>query len=433
MAEPDVDAIVADLVSTGVHRGPGTQTWIGDRQLAQITEAAEAGDVPLRLVLLAPPSSGQGDLYQGDDLLVRIHDAGGPDGLYVGVNGVWSETGEPGPPTLPFLQDGSSLHLALQQWGTVGGLGDVTDDLDLVLSYGNGPGEAYPLGEGLLRVVEALGEGTFPALVDSAHEGLDLRLAEDDEGTAEDPADETADETGTGVPAPAGEQSGDEGVGGADVALGVFVALVAVATAVTLLARRARRRAQAARTFELPDSVLDRVRSAGDADLLRRARKDVLALGEAIDAAEMDGADSPAWAAALDHYDAAGRLLPPTDDPVDPLDAAGAVVLADRGRQALAAAERGRAFTPTTTCFLNPLHGRAELDRTLEHKGRRLKAPVCTTCRKDLEAGRRPDILDVVVRGVPQHYFETGREPWASTGFGALDPDLVTRLHRGLR
>ena len=48
-------------------------------------------------------------------------------------------------------------------------------------------------------------------------------------------------------------------------------------------------------------------------------------------------------------------------------------------------------------------------------------------------AGRRPDVLDVVVRGTPHHYFETDREPWASTGFGALEPDLVTRLHRDLR
>ena len=41
--------------------------------------------------------------------------------------------------------------------------------------------------------------------------------------------------------------------------------------------------------------------------------------------------------------------------------------------------------------------------------------------------------LDVVVDGRPEHYFETDREPWASTGFGALEPDLVRRLHRGGR
>ena len=40
------------------------------------------------------------------------------------------------------------------------------------------------------------------------------------------------------------------------------------------------------------------------------------------------------------------------------------------------------------------------------------------------------DILDVVRDGTPVHYFETDAEPWASTGYGALEPDLVERLHR---
>ena len=57
---------------------------------------------------------------------------------------------------------------------------------------------------------------------------------------------------------------------------------------------------------------------------------------------------------------------------------------------------------------------------------------MCATCRKDLAAGRRPDILDVVRDGVPVHYFATDAEPWASTGYGALEPDLLTAL-RGHR
>lgn len=256
-------------------------------------------------------------------------------------------------------------------------------------------------------------------------------------------AEDSSSGSGTGS---TGQPSGDSYDDGStsDALVGfvvIAVAVAAVGLGIRSLGRRARaRRAteQAARpAFALPDSVLERVREAGDADLARRAQAAVLALGEHIDAADLGGSGARAWAAALDHYDAARRLLP--EDAIglggdlDPLDAVGAVVLAGRGEEALAAARKGRSFVPTTPCFLNPLHGRATRDRTLEHDGRRVDAPVCAACRRDLKAGRRPDILDVVVDGRPEHYFETDREPWASTGFGALEPDLVRRLHRGGR
>ncbi len=37
-------------------------------------------------------------------------------------------------------------------------------------------------------------------------------------------------------------------------------------------------------------------------------------------------------------------------------------------------------------------------------------------------------MLDLDADGEPRHYFELDVEPWSSTGYGALDPDLPGRL-----
>jgi hypothetical protein len=107
----------------------------------------------------------------------------------------------------------------------------------------------------------------------------------------------------------------------------------------------------------------------------------------------------------------------------------GAIVLAERGDAALTALA-GREFEPTTPCFLDPLHGEATTEGSIEVDGDRIAVPLCKACRAELRRKRRPDILDVVRDGKPVHYFETDDEPWASTGYGALSPDLVERLHR---
>jgi hypothetical protein len=66
----------------------------------------------------------------------------------------------------------------------------------------------------------------------------------------------------------------------------------------------------------------------------------------------------------------------------------------------------------------------------VEVGGERVRAPLCRRCVADLGKGRRPDILDVLRRGEPVHYFDTDARPWAATGYGALQPDLVRELHR---
>lgn len=418
MAERDVEGIVADLRESGIHIGPGAETWLTDQELQTLQESLGPDGLPVNLVLTVPPERG---VSGGDDLMAWVHDGGGPDGLYVGVNNLWEgdAAGEDRHPFLP-SEAGSydQVHVALQQWGAVAGDGDLTDEVDLILSYGDG-GQPFGFGEGLITVVEALEDGTFAQLHSEARQALTQRLDEDrsESGTSTAPA-----------PLP-GDEDGGLGAGGAVVAVVVVVALG------WAIRRRIGSREKRAGAIVLPRSMLEKVREAGDLDLVRRARADVLALGEAIGSSSQPKASGPVWDAALDHYEAASRLLPDhgSERDADPLDTVGAVVLAARGQEALAAARAGRAFKPAKRCFLNPLHGTADRTRTLKQGRHRLRVPVCTGCRNDLDAQRDPDVLDILVRGKPEHYFETDREPWASTGYGAIDPDLLGRLRTSRR
>ncbi|WP_447645648.1 hypothetical protein [Nocardioides zeae] len=205
--------------------------------------------------------------------------------------------------------------------------------------------------------------------------------------------------------------------------------VAAVVVVAVVLVAASRRRPRPRRAFTLPDSVLSRVREAEADELRRRARSAVVVLGERIDGASLGARDdAETWQSALDHYEAAGRLVPDDGSEPDVLDVVGAIVLADRGEQALAATRRRKGLVFTTPCFLNPLHGTGRRQDTVTHGRFRVDAPVCDRCHADLKAGRRPDILDVVEDGRAEHYFETSREPWASTGYGALQPDLLTLI-----
>ncbi len=202
----------------------------------------------------------------------------------------------------------------------------------------------------------------------------------------------------------------------------LVVALVAVLVAVRRMSTR--RRSSAAK---LPPSALAKVRAARDQALRARAEQSSLALGEELDQREIAPSDDrESWEAALDHYAQARRLMERPDAPV--LDVVGAIVLAERGSRALELARRGKVFAPARPCFLNPLHGNARGDRPVELDGRAVDVPLCQECRTALEKDRSPDILDVMHDGEPRHYFETDVEPWASSGYGALEPDLVKLL-----
>ncbi|MDP3894409.1 hypothetical protein [Nocardioides sp.] len=419
MTDQRLPEIQAALEESPVYLGPGTGGWLGEAEATELARIIDEADLPLRIVLVLP---GEG-IHSADDLLVRLHDAGAPDALYVGVNNVWER--DPGG-TLAFGSD--QLNLAVKQWGEVAGSGDLVRSVETFLSYGEGPGDSFDFGPGLVTLAERLTAGDVEGIEADGREGLQLSLE-----ASEAEREETGSGTGsTGATTPdRSPGSGDEPELGAGM---IVVALAIIVVAAVVISRRRAAQARAAAPFTLPDSAVDRIRDAEAGAVRQRAATAITRLGEAIDTTAMRGAADSVWQAALDHYEAAGRLLPADQEAaVHLLDAVGALVLAERGEEALAAARSGSPFRPTTRCFLNPLHGTGSGERPMSHGRFQVTGPLCRDCRRHLDAGRRPDILDVMYRGRPEHYFETGREPWASTGFGALEPDLITRLRRRSR
>ncbi|MFT4287547.1 hypothetical protein, partial [Nocardioides sp.] len=214
------------------------------------------------------------------------------------------------------------------------------------------------------------------------------------------------------------------------------VAVVGLAAAVWLR-RRGRRRTRlvtastTGRALALPESVLRTVRAAEDERNESRAQAAVLALGERIDATDFSATTARArasWQAALDHYDVASRIL---DGSHSPADAVGALVLAERGQEALRAAAQGHGWRPGRRCYFNPLHSLATTTATWTDSGRTVKVPACQACARALQAGQEPpDVLDFVVGGRPRHYYRLDLGAWSRTGFGSLDPDLLSQLLR---
>jgi hypothetical protein len=393
-----LDQIVREVQQDGVYVAPGLRQQIDPAEEAAIEQAVARTDTPVNVIAL--PLSAD-DMFAGNarDLLTRVHDQMGADGWYVAPAYVFPD---------------GSYRLESEQWSASYGAG-----LDLPYDANGIAEELHPtdIGAGLVELTTAIADGTVPAKVAEADAARDARRAEE------------------GLPPLSG--SGDTSSGGDSgvtwvVGGVVLLLLVLVVVAVVRAARRTGGLRGAVtppsrRHYVLPDSVLDRVREADTDRISARADRETLALGERIDATDIGpGADTDAWQAALDHYDAARRV----GSSGDLLDAVGAVVLVERGEAALDAALAGRAFAPSAPCYLNPLHGAATARRTVDHGDRRLDVPLCKACRQDLAAGRTPDILDVVRDGEPVHYFDAAAEPWSSSGYGALQPDLVERLHR---
>ena len=386
MSDP-LDDINATLAKDGIYVHPSMQPLFTPAQLTAIKEDLAAAKQPVFLVVYPLE---YGDEYGGrsDELLAQLHDRSGTPGLYFSAE-------------RPF--DDGQYYLDDSEW-------------DVPQSYGDGrPYEATSVAEaahpkdlaaGMVELADLYGQGT----VSERYRELQA------EETSSDPGSDRGD----------GSAGDDGGVSGG--AVGSIVLAVA-ALGIGLAIWRSRQVKRRQQSFTLPRSATDRIREAHDDRLEARARAEVLALGEAIDAAEITrtgNADS--WQAALDHYDGAGRVLRGTDP--DVLDVVGAIVLAERGQAALRAARAGRAWQPRKPCFLNPLHGPGMGDRTVQSAAGPVKVPLCRACSTDLQKGRRPDILDVLRKGEPVHYFDAGVRPWSSSGYGALEPDLVRALHQ---
>ncbi|WNI19783.1 hypothetical protein RLT57_22135 [Streptomyces sp. ITFR-21] len=222
----------------------------------------------------------------------------------------------------------------------------------------------------------------------------------------------TADLGGTA--SRAAKRGGGSGGGAAlPVSLG---AAAAVAVLGGLLLVRRRREAKRTGPYAFPQAVFAAGRAADEAGLRRRAEAEVIALGEAAEAA----APRPGLSRALDAYAAAGKVL---DGARGIPDLAGVLVLVAEGRDAL---DGNTGALPL--CFFDPLHGRAVHRTAWRPLGRReaLDVAVCRDCERSLRAHRAPEVLtDRTADGRLVPYFELpARESvWAATGYGSLIPD----------
>ncbi|MFF5494639.1 LPXTG cell wall anchor domain-containing protein [Streptomyces aquilus] len=206
--------------------------------------------------------------------------------------------------------------------------------------------------------------------------------------------------------------------------------LALLALGALLLVRRRRRTEDPPCPFTHPQSVFAAARAADESALRRRAEAEVIALGEAAQAAAP--AETPALQQALDAYSAAAKVL---DSAHGLPDLAGVLALVTEGRDALS----GTA-SPLPLCFFNPLHGRATRRSTWRPLGRQDSAQVatCAACTGALRHHRAPEVLtDTTGDGREVPYFEMPAESsvWAATGYGSLvrgeEDGLVRRVERG--
>lgn len=393
----DFDAIWAALDKDGIYVHPSMADTLTPQQLAEAKANIARSEDP---IYVAVYPLREDDEFNGDpaNFAATLHDVKPEPGLYLATDTRWDRT-----------------ELGGASWDLTAPTNDdyTVDDAAFAAKYEH-PDD---LGAQIVAATEMIADGTASERQDAAYKVYEKQQDQSESSTSQPSSYPSEDGSGTVV------------------GVSVAIAAVAVVVAGAMLWRRMKAEAGAlprpTQTFTLPSSVIERVRDAHDSALVDRADRELLALGELIDETDMSG-DTAAWQAALDHYDAAKRARGDSKRP-DVLDVVGALVLVERGSAALAAATAGKTYEPQAPCYLNPLHGRATGRTRLDTPSGKVDVPLCAQCRRDLKAKRRPDILDVVRGGKPVHYFDSKVEPWASTGYGALDPDLVTQLQRTRR
>lgn len=404
----DLDVIHQALEATGYYIDPSLSSQFSPDQIEALEAGLAAATNPTYVV--AYPFS-DNDVYggKGVDLLARLQQQYPEPGVYL------TTTTELAPSEYePIMLDGRQYDVPGERDG------DLTD---YQLLYAVRYEKPADLGTAFVRSVELLNAG--PDAIEKAYDEA--------YGTYQEESDAEDYSSGSGSD---GGSSGDDGGGGFDpTGLVVAVLVLAVIGALGGAAiRRLGRRSGGRRTpVVLPAATLARIRESQEQKRVDEARAAVLALGVAVDEIDLGTAGKRAgWQAAFDHFQAARDLLESTTagPAPEPLDVVGVLVLASRGESALAAARRGRPWEPSTPCFLNPLHGVARERVRLDGGPRGQDVPACTDCLAALKAHREPDMLDVERRGRVVHYFETDVQPWAATGFGALDTDLLQALGR---
>lgn len=231
-------------------------------------------------------------------------------------------------------------------------------------------------------------------------------------------------------PAPKKPATASGGGSGAGPWVVAAIAVVLVCSAAGLLLVR-RRRSATRGPFVFPQAVFAAARAEDESGLRRHAEAEVIALGEAVRAA--DPAGTPGLGAALDAYSAADTVF---DGARGLPDLAGVLALVTAGRDAL----EGHSDAPLL-CFFHPLHGRAERRLSWRPLGRRehLSVAACHDCARAVDTHRAPEVLtDTAADGRQVPYFEVpaADSVWAATGYGSLiapdDPHtLAQRVARG--
>ncbi|NED96682.1 hypothetical protein G1H11_15335 [Phytoactinopolyspora alkaliphila] len=377
--QPDPQAIAADLADGPVHIDPAVADAISDENLEAINVAIAGAD-PSVFVLAVPLT--YNSEVSANQLVSLVHRELPQDGVYfvsrVGAAETW--------------------NLEVTRYG-VG-----TGNDDALATYV--ARDLYPsdLGLQLSEAVELFTGGT-------AREVYEEHIAERNAEASE--------------VEPAGDGSG--GIFGLEppaVIGGGVVLVVAVLLAAVLPKLRARGAHR--REVQVKDRALQRISSAQTNDWRRRAETESAALGERIRTLQIGKrANGEAWRAALDHYQAGTAVL---DRSTDAADSIGALVLTRRGEDALSLAVAGKPWKPSAACFFNPLHGTATTTAVWTTPAGTREVPCCAACRRDVRKSREPDILDLPHGSTVVHYMDSGVEPWASTGYGSLAPDLLDRL-----
>lgn len=370
----ELGALEKALKTDGVWVDPALRSKVSATDLREIKQAQQAAHQAhhTTYVIIGDVAYNDPHFPRGmDDVLATVHDDLGHDGAYIGTS-------------LSYGDPETTVYTA-------------PDDFDADQAW-------------------------FPAHYEEPHDvGAQIAhtIAWIDKGGAGDWQKPSTSGSSAAPPAAPHSSGGHTGA-----ILGGVVAAVIVLAALAAVIARVRRRTP---RFRPSRRVLTAVHRSTDQQYEARAQADVLALGEAIDKADVDAHDAPAaWQAALDHYAAARTLL---DRDHRPADAVGAIVLARWGREALARAEAGKDWAPAKPCYFNPLHGRAGATVAWAGRAGSASVPVCTACAPALRAGREPDdVLDFMVGNEARHYYDLRLEPWSSTGYGALDPDLLVRL-----
>lgn len=372
---PDIAAIAADLADDHLHLDASIADQVTPDQLAAITASVDGSSVPIYIVALPYTEDPALTPVQ---LVSLVHRELPQDGVWFVARQGYDES---------WRMESTTYGVSVKN----------ADFYARVAAEGLYPTD---LGLQLQKTTELMASGTAEAFYyetypDRAPDADKTKTTQDDGGQF------------LGLDAPV-----------AITGLGVLALIVAVVAM--------RRRPSKRREIAVSERALRRISTAQTDAWRHRAEEETARLGERVTEHEIgDTSDRAAWTAALDHYEAANRVLDRTTSAADSI---GALVLARRGDDALDHAIAGRPWQPTAVCFFNPLHGASTTTVRWTTSAGARDVPACADCRRVARKRKEPDFLDLPVRDTVVHYVDADAEPWASTGYGSLDPDLLTRV-----